>query len=82
MEAPLGAKLFRPGSPVERSPALEAEAPEAKALPGPVLRAEGPGTHLCVHTHIYIYVYIYIYVVPPRYLPFPGEVKEVFRVQG
>ena len=45
---------------------------------------------LCIHAYVcaYIYmyvdihvnIYIYIYGTPPSYLPFLGEVKEVFRV--
>ena len=31
--------------------------------------------------HLYIYIYVYM-VPPPSCLPFLGEVKEVFRVQG
>ena len=33
-----------------------------------------------VYTNIYIYIYIYICMVPPSYVPFLGEVQEVFRV--
>ena len=46
--------------------------------------------HACMHAYIHVYfyvngninIYIYIYGTPPGYLPFLGEVKEVFRVQG
>ena len=37
--------------------------------------------YICVYVHIYIYIFIFM-VPPPSYLPFLGEVKEVFRVQG
>ena len=50
-------------------------------------------TYIFCFTYIYVYIcmmhihacihYVYIYMVPPpSYLPFLGEVKEVFRVQG
>ena len=38
-------------------------------------------TYMYIHIRTYIYIYIHM-VLPPSYLPFLGEVKEVFRVQG
>ena len=38
--------------------------------------------YLRMYVNRHIYIYIYTYGTPPSYLPFLGEVKEVFRVQG